>query len=284
MKSPEELKILMRAGTESEDFLVLKLSLLKPIELALLKANSEPEIKSMLDNTEFTPLWVNKFNLLRIHEKSDFQFRAPGYQSKANFYCGYILYLSALKQKKLGDDYTEHLSLAISEFKSFYAYQELIFQLFIEVRNQPNNGNLKFLLNYINTENAELQNLKTPGCLLLAFSYFQLAVLYRSLNFKVLATKCYRECWTNLHLAHLLEKDSEKEIHNAYFGKGLKASNPFELGSIADMKTSFIESAVSFLSVDDLVHYESIALDIFEHKFKKSGTDSEEKSVSHMKP
>ncbi|HEN5506354.1 TPA: Dot/Icm T4SS metaeffector MesI, partial [Legionella pneumophila] len=77
------------------DNVITTLSRLKPFDLAMLKATSDNKVKTLLDSDELKPFWVNKFNKLRLEKDHIFQFRNPDPQSRADFYCGYVLYLAA---------------------------------------------------------------------------------------------------------------------------------------------------------------------------------------------
>ena len=171
-----------------------------------------------------------------------FQFRIPDIQSRADFYCGYVLYLAAIKEKsKENGKYEEYLTLSQSKFSSFYAIQEILNTYLSMCKDSSKNGPLDTLFNYLARESSDIQKFKTPGCLLLANSYFYLATFYQKLGLYDESIISYKECWKHLHGAKLLEKDSTKEIHNAYFGQGLILSNAFGLTAINTIKDRCLE-------------------------------------------
>ncbi|QEY52358.1 hypothetical protein FQU71_14625 [Legionella longbeachae] len=220
------------------DEVTLLLHKLKPIELALLKATGSDIVRKQLDSPELGPFWVNKFNKLRVANDHAFQFRNPEPQSRADFYCGYVLYLASLKENKNTNNnkYNDYLILSLSRFHCFYAAQEVLTHLIMNCEKNLNIENVNTLYEFMTRMEYLIQQHKTPGCLLLAHTYFYLAGFYQSLDLKKESTECYSSCWEQLHLAQLLESISEREIHNAYFGQGLAMSNAFGLDSISEIK------------------------------------------------
>ncbi|AMP94035.1 hypothetical protein AXF37_12515 [Legionella pneumophila subsp. pascullei] len=281
---PNTLKELEKLICEEgiTDNVIATLSKLKPFDLAMLKATSNVKVKTLLDSDELKPFWVNKFNKLRLEKDHTFQFRNPDPQSRADFYCGYVLYLVALKEKQKEDpnNYYDHLKLSFSTFNCFYAAQEILTFLIGSCKNDSKRENIDFLYNCVTSQSTPIQEHKTPGCLLLANAYFYLAGFYQHLNLKAESIECYKECWEQLHLAQLLETDSEREIHNAYFNKGLATSNAFGLNSISDIKARCLELASEALPYPVRNAREANAVRTFENRFKDSmstaGKDDED--------
>lgn len=233
----------------STDDLIMELYKLRPLDLAMLKAMGNDEVQKRLNSPELVPFWVNKFNKLRLERNHSFQFRDQAPQSEADFYCGYVLYLVALKEKQKTEDsdYNKYLTLSMTTFNCFYAAQEILTHAIVNCKNELKRENLDKLYDYITKQESQIQQFKTPGCLLLANTYFYLAGFYQRLNHKRESAECYRVCWEQLHLAQLLETSSEREIHNAYFEQGLAASNVFKLNSISEIKDRFLELALEAL-------------------------------------
>ncbi len=253
------------------DNVITSLSRLKPFDLAMLKATSDNEVKTLLDSDELKPFWVNKFNKLRLEKDHTFQFRNPEPQSRADFYCGYVLYLAALKEKqKEVSNYYDYLNLSFTTFNCFYAAQEILTFLIEVCKNDSKRENIDLLYNSVTSQSTQIQEHKTPGCLLLANAYFYLAGFYQRLDLKAESIECYKECWEQLHLAQLLETDSEREIHNAYFNKGLATSNAFGLNSISEIKARCLGLASEALPYPVRNAKEANAVKIFENKFKDS--------------
>ncbi|HAT8180705.1 TPA: hypothetical protein JA361_14945 [Legionella pneumophila] len=265
---------------------IKSLSKLKAFDLAMLKATGNNKVKSLLDSDELKPFWVNKFNKLRLEKDHIFQFRNPNLQSRADFYCGYVLYLAALKEKTKENigNYYDYLKLSFTTFNCFYAAQEILTSLIGACKNDSKRENIDLLYNCVTSQSTEIQQHKTPGCLLLANAYFYLAGFYQRLNLKAESIECYKACWEQLHLAQLLETDSEREIHNAYFAKGLAASNAFGLSSISEIKARCLDLAAEVLRNPVRSTMEANAVKTFENRFKNSmiivDKDDEESSIS----
>ncbi len=263
------------------DNVIATLSRLKPFDLAMLKATSGIKVKTLLDSDPLKPFWVNKFNKLRLEKNHTFQFRNPDPQSRADFYCGYVLYLGALKEKqKEVSSYYDYLNLSFTTFNCFYAAQEILTFLIDACKNDSKRENIDLLYNFVTSQSIPIQEHKTPGCLLLANAYFYLAGFYLRLDLKAESIECYKECWEQLHLAQLLETDSEREIHNAYFNKGLTTSNAFGLNSISEIKARCLELASEALPYPARNVMEANAVKAFENRFKDSmstaGKDDED--------
>ncbi len=254
------------------DNVIATLSRLKPFDLAMLKATSDVKVKTLLDSDPLKPFWVNKFNKLRLEKDHTFQFRNPDARSRADFYCDYVLYLAALKEKQKEDtrNYYDYLKLSFSTFNCFYAAQEILTFLISSCKNDSKRENIDLLYNCVTSQSTPIQEHKTPGCLLLANAYFYLAGFYQRLNLKAESIECYRECWEQLHLAQLLETDSEREIYNAYFNKGLATSNAFGLHSISEIKARCLDLASEALPYPVRNAKEASAVKTFENRFKDS--------------
>ena len=215
---------------------------LTPLELALLKAKSEDGDTEILDSPQLSVFWINKFNKLRLQRDPGFQFRDPFPKSRADFYCGYVLYLAARKEKGTSEkNYEDYISLSAFKFDSFHAVQEILTTLIIDCKESTEQKNIDNLYSNVSALYSKLLKFKTPGCLLLANTYFYLAGFYQNLSLDNKTIDCYRRCWELIHLAGLLEESSEKHIHNAYFGQGLKLSNAYGLFTINKIKEKCLD-------------------------------------------
>ncbi|HFE8536363.1 TPA: DUF5630 domain-containing protein, partial [Legionella pneumophila] len=204
--------------------------------------------------------------------------------SRADFYCGYVLYLAVLKEKQNEvSSYSDYLNLSFTTFNCFYAAQEILTFLIGACKNDTKRENIDLLYNFVTSRSTQIQEHKTPGCLLLANAYFYLAGFYLRLDLKAESIECYKECWGQLHLAQLLETDSEREIHNAYFNKGLATSNAFGLNSISEIKARCLELASEALPYPVRNVIEANAVNTFESRFKNSmsmaGKEDEEENM-----
>ena len=228
----------------STDDLVTILYKLKSQDLALLKAEGTPSTQEALNRPELTPFWEDQFNKLRLKRDPGFQFRDPSPQSCADFYCGYILYLASIKVKATDVfKYNHYIKLSIVQFNSFHAHQAVLNTLVLQYRNSTEKEELDTFCAYVTKQYSLLLNFKTPGFLLLANTFYYLATFYQNLGLREESIACYQECWKHLHCAKLLERNSERDIHNAYFGQGLIFSNAFRLSTIDAIKDNFLTVA-----------------------------------------
>ncbi|RUR06902.1 Dot/Icm T4SS effector metaeffector MesI [Legionella sp. km772] len=253
-----------------------KANLLKPLELVLLKAEGGDEVQKIMNSPEFVPLWVNKFNALRLTRDPSFRFRDPAPQSKADFYCGYVLYLAALNVKRTDEDkYSYYLSAAL-RFNSFHAFQECLHSLVHLGQNYSTKKELNDAVSYLSSVALQIPSKNTPSSLLLANTWFYFASFYSKLGCEGEAVECYKKCWANLHLAELTESNSEKAIHNAYFGEGIKLSNAYGLNTLTDIKERCLTVANGALTAQVR---NSIEADLVDKLTPECKEISEEKSI-----
>lgn len=249
--------------------IVTMLQLLTPLDLALFKAKCPDYASEILDSPELTVFWTNHFNSIRLQRDPSFQFRDPSPQSRADFYCGYVLYLGAMKEKGKSDEkYRNYLLTSVLKFSSFHAYKELLITTTIDCKKAGELKDINMLYHYITDQSTKLMSFKTPGCLLIANTYFYLSTFYEHLGLDNLVDDCVRKCWTFIHLAGLFEPYSETQIHNAYFGKGLKMSNPFGLSTPYEMKRQILELFGRTLSIPVQKKMETDAMAIFKEAVK----------------
>ncbi|MBL7481049.1 Dot/Icm T4SS effector metaeffector MesI [Legionella bononiensis] len=228
--------------------IVSDLEKLTPLELALLKAKSQDGDTEVLDSPQLSVFWINKFNKIRLQRDTCFQFRDPFPKSRADFYCGYTLYLAARKEKGTSEsNYEEYLSLSAFKFDSFHAIQQILTTLIIGCKESTEQKQIDNLYSNVDALYSKLLKFKTPGCLLLANTYFYLAGFYQNLNMENKTIDCYRRCWELIHLAGLFEESSERLIHNAYFGQGLKMSNAYGLSTINEIKENCLQRGLDAL-------------------------------------
>lgn len=248
------------------DAIVTQLGKIKPYQLALLKADGTEVIKVLLSNPKLNPFWENQFNSLRIDitellTTGSFQFRDPSPQSKADFYCGYQLYLAALKAKSKPDKFDLYIKQAIKSFNCFFAHRVVLTDL-INAHQDCNKDELNECVKKVQNHVTQLEQFKTPGFLVLAITYYYLATFYQNGAARDESIKCYQLSWKYLHLAELLEPFSDREIHNAYFGQGIALSNTIKATSIAQLKEAMLSVAKELLPASVRVRLEAEALTI----------------------
>lgn len=245
------------------------LSNLTSLDLVMLRVEGSIKVRELLNSIGLTPFWENKFNKLRLPKDTSFSFRDPAPQTKADFYCGYILFLAALENKSDNILFHTYLVHSIEKFDCFYAIQLILVEKIkaIAIENTIEAFNL-YLKDIVSMRQAAVQQHRTPGCILLANIYLALAIYYQRLTNQPRANLCYIACWEQIHLAELLESSSTRQIHNAYFGKGLAYSNSLGLNSIVEFKTHVSKLAKDALKDSVKRVLESKAKSTFDRFFK----------------
>lgn len=196
---------------------------------------------NILKDEQFTPFWEEKLQTL----SKDFQFVPQDRVSNLDLVLGYVFYIRAIKIKDslkqaspeeasaLQSDYHQCLNNAIKH-QSFHAIQTMLSDIII---GTDATQKMQDLLRFIKHFSFLGLKFKTPGFLLLTTAYQQLSTL---LNHDEDESSARREAnknlWVHLCLAQIHEEQSTPMIQNAYFGQGLRLSNPLRLGSIAEMK------------------------------------------------
>ena len=108
---------------------------------------------------------------------------------------------------------------------------------------------------------ANLQG--TPGYLLLASGYLQLAKIALDTEHTEQHHAAYYSAWKYLHLAKLSEPYCAAAINNAWFGKGMGLANPFQFNSIDEMILCCSSVAKNSLTESDKYSAESEAKRLF---------------------
>lgn len=204
-----------------------------------------PHSIELLNTDFFAEFWRERRENLRVTAASDFRFMTQERLSDAHLVAGYLLYLQSAVEPKKPE--TDGRQMTSTDYLSFH----LVFKhLHSMLKALSSDEDLKVLA-------ATLYNLESfakmhgcPGFLLLANGYLQIAVHYQRSGIDNNSRDAYTLCWNYLHLAELSESDSMAAINNAYFGRGLKLSNPLRLETICEMKGSCLSSAGDLLEID----------------------------------
>ena len=191
-----------------------------------------PEHKKTLRHADFDEFWQKRRESLRLSASPSFRFQRQPSLNDADFVTGYINYLMALKNKD-SRQYEEYLAMAI-DHGSLHAVQTVVHSLIMANNKHPDYAvNLSKQLLLLD---KFAERFGTPGYLLLANGYLHVAISTIGKPEAVAQNSAaFSFVWKNLHLAHLAEEDSAAAIHNAYFGKGVAASNSFKIASINKM-------------------------------------------------
>ncbi len=209
----------------------------QPAYLALFQ-KEYPKHQTTLRQDDFNLFWQKSRENLRLNRYPNFCFMPQAGITDADFVTGYLFYVLALKRKKDGDsssndDFISYLDQAI-QFSSIHAAQIVLQTL--EMRKIESFDSFCRELAECLLNLQKFANLHgTPGYIQLAVGYLHLAIQARSHGTATQSAAAFASVWKYLHLARLAEKDSAAEIHNGYFGLGLKLSNPFKIESIDAM-------------------------------------------------
>lgn len=201
-----------------------------------------PQNYELIKHTDFEPFWeerrenVASQNVDSKNADSKFVFAKQNPLLDIDLVLGYVFYLLSIsaKNKKDEKNYIKYLGLALKHH-SIHAAQTVLNNILVD-KKSSNENKAEILAATLNNWKYFADNYGTPGYLLLAYGYFQFLQLSNDQqNSDLYEAGCF--ClWQNLILAELYETLSEASIHNAYFGKGLALSNPFNIPTIQQMK------------------------------------------------
>lgn len=203
------------------------LSLISKLSLAQLSSYCKnPTIRTLLDLPAFVPFWQSKLDAFTIKGSPEFRFRKSENLSEQEMVLGFYNFKQAMETPEKKDDFLEVALL----FHSFHALRQVVNQFFILIKEKQFTSAFEGLPLLI--EKAKWHG--TPGYLLIANLYLNFAIHLKSDLDRSEAAMRY--VFTYLEMAALAESDSVNAIHNAYYGKGLVASNQFKLAKIDEMK------------------------------------------------
>lgn len=192
-----------------------------------------PHHRTILNNELFNDFWASKRESLRLPQSDAFRFEKSTTLSDMDFVIGYLYYLLALESNEQKDysKYQTYKKLALS-FSSIHAWYLVIHELIAapvsNITTYCDN-----LVETLNAFNAQSSLYGTPGYLLLSKTYLHLGLLVATHHEeKDRQIPAFKLALKNLELARLDEKRSASDIHNAYFGNGLGAGNPFGIDSM----------------------------------------------------
>lgn len=199
------------------------------------------KLHKLLQLPDFNEFWEERRYELHISTDPFFSFKPQPGVPDCDLVAGYLLYL--LEQK------ITHPEFLTDDFLSFHLIRHRLHGYTVKIADLKSGFELKLgqLDKYLYNLEGFAKQQGCPGYLLLAYGYLQAALFNQQLS-KVTCEESFKYCWKYLHLAALSEKDSEAAIHNAYFGKGLVLSNPFELDTIPRLKEYYRELAGNFLT------------------------------------
>lgn len=224
-----------------------------------------PQLHLQLSSEEFHDFWEQWRLKLRLPNYPDFRFMAQPGVNDADFVTGYLLYLLELKPEAgKKDEADKETGFRSTDYLSFHLVRKRLHSCYVSLGKAKEEDLLKIGRILYNLEVfAKLHG--CPGYLLIANGYMQLAVAYLRLQQTDACSHAFQLCWQYLHLASLSEKDSQESIHNAYFGKGLVLSNPFNLKTVLEMKHYCLKAAADLLPLESQTRAEMDAYSMYHH-------------------
>jgi hypothetical protein len=93
---------------------------------------------------------------------------------------------------------------------------------------------------YILNESEKL--LGTPVYILKALTYLAYGEYYINQNKNIESNSAYQCAIQYLYAAELIEPYCKNEIHNAYYGKGIEASNPWKIKTCEELRKTVVSS------------------------------------------
>ena len=224
------------------DVVIKYLSRIKLLNLVVV-LDKDKALLDRLMTKDFEPYWSGILQSFKVGDK-EFCFKPPKFMSSGRYVIAYLLYLEHVSEKRSCGEFL----LTAKKHHSFHALfygVSLLIESFLGVRQPEKELNSVTLELYLNILEKEALFHGTPGYLLLANFCFQASLITTSRAYKLpleerneifaitdgLALKVIRY----LELALVLEKESESETHNAYFGQSIAMSNAFHVESIPSM-------------------------------------------------
>lgn len=190
-----------------------------------------PSLTPALTTAELASYWHQlREHFCPIDSDMSFQFKSQSYVPDSHLILGTIFSHLSLDKGDMEDTYLEK---ALS-YNSFYALYAFVFQqckaLQAEESGTPKYEDARgFLVSWLVERESAFLRHQEPGLLLISYAYFSIALAAREHQDPDSLTLSLREALKYAHAAKRFSDFSEAECFNAYFGKGLARSNPYDL-------------------------------------------------------
>lgn len=204
---------------------------------------------SIINNAIFDTFWAERLTALRLPTEPDFRFQEQPGLKNAEFVSGYLLFLLSLKSKSKNNGRRGKKLFKPADFLSFHSIRGDLHLIYLGL-SEARVGDLIELMQTLYNLEVFAKLHRTPGYLLIANGYMQLAIHFKRLQLNERCAYAFERCWQYLHIAQLDEKESTASINNAYFGKGIVLATPFKLSTISEMKFHCQLIADSQLSIN----------------------------------
>lgn len=205
--------------------------------------HQHPTIRKILASSEFDAFWKTQREAIRVKDLPQFRFRNSPRLSDMNITLGYLNYYLSLRHPENKNHYLQRATI----FHSYHAFNAYAHECFMQMSSKEKEEAFLNLIRLLPAFEKEAEWLGTPAYLITANLYFK-AALHLVKNDKALeASAAFQLVIKYLCLAARIESESQNDIHNAYFSRGLAQSNPFKLSTIKEMLQACIQSAGKYL-------------------------------------
>lgn len=196
---------------------------------------------NLLKSDSFQSFWAEQRGALKRPHAPEFAFTAQPNIPDVDFVLGYVFYLLAVHPKTSTASREIYL-IEAEKLNSIHAAQEKLHTLLQSkaLESEDQEDKITSIDTFLRKKTASLAKHGTPGYLLLANGYLHIVKLTLDQKPSINIERYERACellWKNLILAQEVEMQSTASINNAYFGEGLRLSNPMFLTSIEEIKT-----------------------------------------------
>lgn len=226
---------------------------------------SYPQLYEQLRSSELNEFWDERRKSLRLPGTVDFRFMPQPGIKHADQVIGYLLFLLQLHTQKIKPQQSaSSLGVKPSDYLSIHCIRRHLHHLYLTL-DKASEDDLRTFAEFLYNLEAFAKLHQCPGFLLVANGYMQLALRYQQLMHEDQCNAAFKLCWKFLHIAELSEHTSKESINNAYFGRGIVLSTPFNLDSIHEMKSYFLKAANTYVSREDIIGAEQAALSMYQH-------------------
>lgn len=243
MPTTDDLRSLLSAQAIRVEPIQKKLSTMNFKEL-LSFCKKEPLLAQKLVQPDLERFWnhyLEKFQPLPNNKL--FRLQPQNYIFSGDLVLGMIFYSLYQKDSRFLSDALRHHS-----FHTYYVFLHQQTQLLLDKELDIDEFSEKqqLLCHFIEEEKPALYRHEAPGLLLLALSYFLIAIAAGNQKQQSISEVCMCEALKYAYAAKQME-DCESSYHNAYFDIGFKMSNPLGLDSLDKLIDKLNEKAEEFL-------------------------------------
>ncbi|KTD10678.1 Ankyrin repeat protein [Legionella gratiana] len=227
------------------------LSSLTPLKLTELNefCQQHPTIRKIIALPDFDAFWEAQREAIRVKNLPQFRFKKSSRLSDMEITLGYLNYYLSLSPSEKKEYY---LQRAIA-YHSYHAFKTYAHECSMQMSSKEEDEEAFFnVLHMLPVFEKEAEWLGTPAYLIIANLYFKAALCLIEKHKAFEASAAFQFTMKYLCLASRVESESQNDIHNAYFSRGLAQSNPFKLSTIYEMRQACIQKAGKYLDKNTL--------------------------------